>query len=324
MRLATPLTSHRMKGQLVAAADPAQAVRNTSHASRKAIYISTYNVRTLGPTGKLHQLITGCVKNNIDIVAVQEHRWQTSESVSTHEEHLDGETWRFEYSSATPQGQGGVGLLISPKFAKLFASSEKISERLMRVSFKGNPATTIIVAYAPTLDKTDDIKEAFYNDLHTCSAEIPPHTVVIAAGDFNARIGKDSHHSNSRAVGRYSYHEETNDNGARLVNYSEACNMRSVQFRFPHPAKYLWTWMHANQTSKAQLDHILISGKWINSIENVRAYNCVELNSDHRILSAKVKISLRAPKELKCKRIKYNWSSFIDGSALRAQYEVEV
>ena len=82
--------------------------------------------------------------------------------------------------------------------------------------------------------------------------------------------------------------------------------------------------MHANQTSKAQLDHILISGKWINSIENVRAYNCVELNSDHRILSAKVKISLRAPKELKCKRIKYNWSSFIDGSALRAQYEVEV
>jgi hypothetical protein len=35
-----------------------------------------------------------------------------------------------------------------------FGSSEKISNHIMMVHFKGNPTITIIVAYAPTEDKS--------------------------------------------------------------------------------------------------------------------------------------------------------------------------
>ncbi len=73
---------------------------------RKVIKISTYNVRTLKQLGKLHQLIDECINNDIDLVAVQEHRWQTQEQVSTHLEYIDETTWRFEYSSAIIEGQG--------------------------------------------------------------------------------------------------------------------------------------------------------------------------------------------------------------------------
>ncbi len=50
----------------------------------KAITISTYNVRTLKRLGKLNQLIHGCNDNNIDLVAVQEHRWQTHGQTGTY------------------------------------------------------------------------------------------------------------------------------------------------------------------------------------------------------------------------------------------------
>jgi hypothetical protein len=105
----------------------------------KAITISTYNVRTLKQTGKLHQFVYGCNQNNIDLAAIQEHRWQTSEQISTSYQTLNSEIWRFEYSSATPEGHRGIGLLINPRMSAFFGSSEKISNRIMMVHFKGNP-----------------------------------------------------------------------------------------------------------------------------------------------------------------------------------------
>ncbi|CAF1276710.1 unnamed protein product [Adineta ricciae] len=67
-------------------------LKNQKKILHKTIAISTYNVRTLKQTGKLHQLIYGCNKNNIDLVAVQEHRWQTSEQTNTAYQTLNDET----------------------------------------------------------------------------------------------------------------------------------------------------------------------------------------------------------------------------------------
>jgi len=103
-------------------------------------------------------------------------------------EYIDETTWRFEYSSATIEGQGGVGLLISPKLTKYLSSTDKISDRILVASFKGNPSITIIVAYAPTEDKCESVKKPFYEDLKRITDSIPPHNVIILAGDLNARI----------------------------------------------------------------------------------------------------------------------------------------
>ena len=290
----------------------------------KAITISTYNVRTLKRVGKLHQLVYGCDKNNIDLVAIQEHRWQTHGTIGTCTETWNNSIWRFEYTSATITGQGGVGLLMNPRFATLFSSAEKISDRILMVHFKGNPAITIIVAYAPTGDKNTADKDTFYDDLQQCTLDVPPHNVLILAGDMNARVGADSHATNPRAIGKYTYHDSTDDNGNRLVNYCERCNMRSTQTRVPQPKPRSWTWLHPNGQSKAQLDHILINGKWLNSVQNVRAYNTVESNSDHRIVSARISISLRAPKNNKCQRITYDWHKLKISCSLQSQFNMEV
>jgi len=43
---------------------------------------------------------------------------------------------------------------MNPRMSAFFGSSEKISNHIMMVHFKGNPTITIIVAYAPTEDKS--------------------------------------------------------------------------------------------------------------------------------------------------------------------------
>jgi hypothetical protein len=87
--------------------------------------------------------------------------------------------------------------------------------------------------------------------------------------------------------------------------------MRPLQSRFPQPLSRQWTWEHPNG-SRAQLDHILICGKWLNSARNCRAYNTVEVDSDHRILTARFKLSLRTSGGKKCRRARFNWRSLQD------------
>jgi hypothetical protein len=105
----------------------------------RKLFHATRHESSFTQPGKLHQLIDGCINNGIDLVAIQEHRWQTQEQDSTHLEYIDETTWRFEYSTATIEGQGGVGLLISPKLTKYLSSTGKISDRILVASFRGNP-----------------------------------------------------------------------------------------------------------------------------------------------------------------------------------------
>lgn len=63
-----------------------------------------------------------------------------------------------------------------------------------------------------------------------------------------------------------------------------------------------WTsWIHP-AGSKHQLDRILINSKWVNSLRNGRAYNTVELGSDHRIVTILLVTSSRTSKVNPCKR----------------------
>ena len=62
----------------------------------KPLVISTYNVRTLFQTGKLHQLFTGCFYVGIDIVGILEHRLITTSS--TEEIWSEDRNWVFVHA----------------------------------------------------------------------------------------------------------------------------------------------------------------------------------------------------------------------------------
>ena len=79
---------------------------------------------------------------------------------------------------------------------------------------------------------------------------------------------------------------------------------------------HMWTREHPNRRSKAQIDHILMHKKWASSLRKCRAYSIIEIYSDHHIVTANIKISLRTPR-------KQSKSSISDFSALRTSAELQ-
>jgi len=175
----------------------------------------------------------------------------------------------------------------------------KVSPRIMSVTLNSNPKTVLISCYAPTEQAISNEKDQLYEHLNGFIDILSPRVFLILLGDFNAHIeniGQDSHRTSPRVVSRYTYHTSTNNNGQRLVNRCEFCNIQSVLLKRPQPPGHQWTWEHA-EGSKSQLDHIMLRGKWINSLQSWRAYSTIELDSDHRILTARLKLSLRTTRK---------------------------
>lgn len=278
--------------------------------------VGTYNVRTLRAVNR-HQFGVGCAALGIDVLAIQEHRKQSEEGLIT---HICDEGTFFLYP-ASKAGVGGIGIFISKQLTRI-TELDQVSDRIAMVTIAGNPEITIIGVYAPTEDKEVEVKDRFYSEVEAALAAIPTHNIVLLVGDLNARLGLDRVGDREQQLGRYLYHQVTNDNGDRLHQLARLYNLRHAQSMFPHRTGRMWTWTHANGSSRAQLDHILINKKWANSLTNCRAYNSLDLVSDHRIVIANIQVSLRFPRKQKSLP-KINWAALED-EAMKDRFDQEL
>ena len=105
------------------------------------------------------------------------------------------------------------------------------------MTLRCNPQIMIMSAYAPTESAQLESKDSFYYELHTAISSISAHNFVIVLWDFNARIGKISHDSSPQIIGRYSYHQNTINNGERLVNLCENSKLIAAFHCQPHTKK---------------------------------------------------------------------------------------
>jgi hypothetical protein len=87
--------------------------------------------------------------------------------------------------------------------------------------------TTIICVHAPVEEKDD-----FYEDLERIYMKAPKHDIKVVMGDFNAKVGKEL--GLAPNVGKYSLHEETNNNGWRMIKFAITKNMTISSMLFQH------------------------------------------------------------------------------------------
>ena len=196
---------------------------------------------------------------------MQEHRFIHDEELSFSKPSPDytlitSSAWK----NSTNAAQGGVGVLLSNKAYKAYISADKISSRVLVITFSGNPMTTLIVCYSPTNSSPEEEVTSFYNDLADVISNVPPHNVLLICGDFNAKLCRDNV--------RYSFHETTNRNGDHLQELMETFNLIAANCHFQKPARKQWTFTYPNGT-RAQLDYILVRRKWINSVRNCEPYS---------------------------------------------------
>jgi exonuclease III len=81
----------------------------------------------------------------------------------------------------------------------------------------------VLNIHAPTEDKTDDVKDSFYEELERVFGKFNKYHKNILLGDFNAKMSRKDIFKPT--IGNECLHEISNDNGVRLVNFATSKNI---------------------------------------------------------------------------------------------------
>ena len=241
----------------------------------------TFNVRTSNRIGQLPEQTASAIDHNVDIVCIQEHRYTYNEDIKYHDTG-NASAWK---NSAL----------------KSLNNIEKIEPRVMVATCNGNPSATIISCYSPINVILETHLITFYNELSSFLTSIPKHDVLVIGGEINAQIGENVNH-------KFSLHNSSNRNGEHLTDFTLENKITYLNTKFQKRKGKLWTNSNANNT-KTQIDYVFIKKKWNNCALNCETYSSFEgVSSDHWIITAKIRLSLRRNAARTTTTVHYEWS----------------
>ena len=145
------------------------------------------------------------------------------------------------------------------------------------------------MVYSPTNVAPVEEAELFYDKLGEVIRDVPAHNFLAVLGDFNARLGPDD--------ALFTYHRQTNHNGKLLADILVEHDLLAANTQFKKKQGKRWTFLDRCTKAKRQLDYILVRKKWRNNVLNAEPYHTFcTVGSDHRLVSMRVRLSLRIPK----------------------------
>ena len=118
-------------------------------------------------------------------------------------------------------------------------------------------------------------------------------SLLIIAGDFNAKVGKTK---GEQCLGSYS-RGTRNTNGQTLVDFCNVHNLFITNSSFKHPARHITTWentrINKNNGSVTkvynQIDYIISQTNKKHILRNTWSYAGTQVNSDHILIITKLK-----------------------------------
>jgi len=110
-------------------------------------------------------------------------------------------------------------------------------------------------------------------------------------GDFNAKVGKENIYKPT--MGNESLHNETNNNGIKMIQFAISNGLNIRHTMFPHKDIHKVKWYSAYDRTANQIDHVLISDRFRSAITDIRALRGPDIESDHNLLKINFKVKLR-------------------------------
>jgi sorting nexin-29 len=219
-----------------------------------------------------------------DITAIQEMRWNGKGCMK--KRNCD-----IYYSCHTDRREFGCGFVVGARLRHRVSQFTPVNERLATIRVAARFFNiSLICAHAPTEEKDDAVKDAFYTELDRVYSRCPSHDIKILLGDFNAKIGRESIFG--ATVGQHSLHESTSANGLRLIGFAAAHNMTVSSTRYRHLNIHKATWLSPDRLTCNQIDHVVIDARHASSILDVRSCRGPNIDSDHYLVAAKVRARL--------------------------------
>jgi hypothetical protein len=158
----------------------------------------------------------------LDLVGVQEVRLNRGGTEPAGE-------YAFVYAKGNENHELGTGVFVHKRIISAVKRVEFVSDRMSCIIPRGRWCHIIdLDLHAPTEDKTDYVKDSFYEELERVFDKFPKYHMKIVLGDFSAKGDREDVMSNY--------------NGARLVNFATSKNLRVKSTMFPHHNIHRYTW----------------------------------------------------------------------------------
>jgi len=110
---------------------------------------------------------------------------------------------------------------------------EFVSYRLSYIVLRGSWLHIIVVnVHAPSEEKSEESKDSFHEELEQVFDHLPKYHMKILLGDFKAKVGRDNIFKPT--IGQESLHQDSNDNGVRIVNFATSKNLVVKSTMLPH------------------------------------------------------------------------------------------
>ena len=186
--------------------------------------------------------------------------------------------------------RNGVALSVNKRVwnAVLGCNLKKMTE--WSVCFQGKPFNiTVIQVYAPTSNAEEVEVERFYEDLQDFLKLTPQKYVLFIIEDLNAKVGSQEIPG---VTGKFGLGEQ-NEARQRLTKFCQENALVIANTQFQQHKRRLYTWTSPDGQHRNQIDYILCSQRWRNSLQSAKTRPGADCGSDHELLIAKFRLKLK-------------------------------
>ncbi|XP_029340938.1 craniofacial development protein 2-like [Acyrthosiphon pisum] len=216
----------------------------------------------------------------------------------------------------------GTGFAVHKNYESCVREFNPISERICMIRLRTKPKDICLINIHATTENSDGVdKNEFYEEITRIYDRVPESVIKIVLGDANAKIGKELMFVPT--IGLESVHEESNDNGQRIISFAASRSLVVSSTTFPHKEIHKYTWKSPDRRTMNQIDHVLIAKRYRSSITDVRSYRGADCDTDHFLVICKFRLKLQRASRYFQKALKFNIEELKDEEK-RQKYITEI